>query len=477
MSTSVNKRRVIKNKPKETVSIKVSTGDIDEKTKQTKKTKKKCTKQKKISITETTKNNDENNSNQLTTKSKTKTEELTEELKNLQNNITNQKKLSIQETTNYNEEIKSKSKELSNLESENDKLVKQLKNLTNKLDNKFTETNLLLIKNNKKKPVKEKSIQSQIDLKQSEINVEEKYSKYRQSELKRYQNLLEENTTCNIEETLTSYLNEAKEKIEQLKKDIKELKETQIKHKQCPKPKKILLNKYNLLLNDYEFEKKKCNMLKSNNNLNESAKVENCKNSQNVISPINKSCDNNYNRYNNLSEKKYSPFSSILKKNKIKYIDKELEDLNLKSINNKNDYVSIKPNKSLFSLEENKVLKNLVPTDYLDSYNQRYQNLLEKVNEVSQMFQNNEEKKNEMKKQKERIDEVNLNNKTFIQKNTKLNNESSKYKRQIVEIKGKIKKINITIKRLQNIIDKKSEEGKKIKIQIEEEKEKKKSKK
>ena len=68
MSTSVNKRRVIKNKPKETVSIKVSTGDIDEKAKQTKKTKKKCTKQKKISTTETTKNNDENNSNQLTTK-------------------------------------------------------------------------------------------------------------------------------------------------------------------------------------------------------------------------------------------------------------------------------------------------------------------------------------------------------------------------------------------------------------------------
>ena len=477
MSTSENKRKVIKNKAKEaTVNIKVSTGDKDQKTKKSKKQSvKKSTKQKKLTYLGSTQNNEENNSKQTSPRPKINLTELEEKLKNIQNELTNEKKLCIQETSNYNEKIKTKAKELSNLNSQNDKLVKKLKNLTIKLDSQLSETNLLLIEKNKKKPVKEKDVQYIIDLKQSEIKVEEKYSIYRQAELKRYQDLLEENNTCNIEETLNSYLNEAEEKIENLNKEIKELKEIQITHNQCPKSKTMLLNKYNLLLNDYEFERKKHNMLKSND-LNISMKDETSKLSQNTISPKNRSYDENYYRHIKLSEKKYSPFANILRKNKIKYINKELEELNLYT-NNKNDVGWIQYNKNLFSLEENKVLKNIVPADYLESYNQRYKSLLGKVNEASQKFQNNEEIKKEIKKQKEKIEALILNNKTFIQKNATLNNESSKYKRQIVEIKGKIKKLNNTIKKIKKIIAKKTEEGNKIRTKINEEKEKRKSKK
>ena len=477
MSTSENKRKVIKNKAKEaTVNIKVSTGDKDQKTKKSKKQSvKKSTKQKKLTYLGNTQNNEENNSKQTSPRPKINLTELEEKLKNIQNEITNEKKLCIQETSNYNEKIKTKAKELSSLNSQNDKLVKKLKNLTTKLDSQLSETNLLLIEKNKKKPVKEKDVQYIIDLKQSEIKVEEKYSIYRQAELKRYQDLLEENNTCNIEETLNSYLNEAEEKIENLNKEIKELKEIQITHNQCPKSKTMLLNKYNLLLNDYEFERKKHNMLKSND-LNISMKDETSKLSQNTISPKNRSYDENYYRHFKLSEKKYSPFANILRKNKIKYIDKELEELNLYT-NNKNDVGWIQYNKNLFSLEENEVLKNIVPADYLESYNHRYKSLLGKVNEASQKFQNNEEIKKEIKKQKEKIEALKLNNKTFIQKNATLNNESSKYKRQIVEIKGKIKKLNNTIKKIKKIIAKKTEEGNKIRTKINEEKEKRKSKK
>ena len=189
---------------------------------------------------------------------KKKTDEYNNTIITIGQKIEDEKKLTVETLKEINKEINGKNNEIDKLTNDNKLLFLDLRNIKNEVDkhfrvislNKLTEKNLenQEIKLNKEIKIKEKEITNTI----REMDI---YKKEKEA-LEKILNKNDESKQFTLIDELNN-LNSTNEKKE---KEIKEEKEKLKEHKQCSNKIKNLINKLNLLRNEFEFEKKKTSL-------------------------------------------------------------------------------------------------------------------------------------------------------------------------------------------------------------------------
>ena len=121
----------------------------------------------------------------------------------------------------------------------------------------------------------------------------------------------------------------------------------------------------------------------------------------------------------------------------------------------------------LFSPKEVEILSKLIPNDFLEVYQQRYNNVESQKQEIEeQLLYGNIDKKQEIKDNKQRIDKSNLQIKEQNFKNGKLNEDISKLKKLGNEINGEIKTVNEHLKNIQMVLNTKLRENERLREKL-----------
>ena len=393
-----------------------------------------------------------------------KTAELKNELKEKQREIEIEKNNSCQIVTELNLSIDEKQKEMIKLNGDNKKLMNELKDIKNEVNNKLKLVKIFDIKNENLNDI-ENNLKKIIIKTDKEIETQKNNQKIVKKEKERYRRLLKTKDTV----FLIDELNNLNKEINSRQTQLKILTRIKDEHKNCIKEIKNLSNRYNIIKNDCEFEQKKLNM-----SLNEEPLVNN--------KYINKANSNDYLIANKINKKKLAEIKSRNKKNlKIKLFLKsniwnEFDSAHEKHVltscdirNNvkknllKNESAE---NMQLFTEEESQVLKKIIPKNILESYQSKFETIGYKRKEVEQKFKINDFKKKEIQQTQDRIDFSSLQMKEIKKREMQLRCEVNKYRKKISDITTKINNINNLIKEQKQLYDVKYKEYNRIIVHV-----------
>ncbi len=446
----------IKNKP--TVNKQISTNDpIEEEVKQ-----------EKIVEIERPKTNDKIISK--LERLKEKTSEYTNKLNSIEKQIIIEKNSSTEEINEINEELKEKDIDIKKLADDNKILYNELRNIKDEVDDKMKIIRIIKLKENELLKTEER-LNKDIKVSEKEIIITTRNIEIYKKEKDNLEKLLKNNNE-NKQYNLNLKLQSLNLERENLEKEIKDDKTFMKEHKFCEKKKQKLQNKLNIIRNELEFEKKKLNM-------NEQRKNDENKYSDDLnIDDINKKS-----RILNRTEIQ-SPGKKLKKKEPTLQktttpIWKELEIAHkkyLKSISNRtakqifeNKIQDERSKFGLFSPKEVEILSKLIPNDFLEIYQQRYDNVEMQKQEIEeQILYGNSNVKQEIKENKHKIDKSNLKMKEQNIKTGKLNEDLSKLKRLGNECNNEIKIINEHLKNLSLVYKQKIGENQRLKDRINE---------
>jgi hypothetical protein len=356
-----------------------------------------------------------------------------------------------------------------------------LQNMEKEVSNRFADKwNASKVIAKHKKNSYKKDLNTEIKSKEEQQENIQKFINYNQKEIKKLNKLLEEAN----EEKLTNELKEINDKIYEIQNDIKRLNKIKLEHKLCQKNINILKCNLNVANNELEFEFKKSNMMTL-------PKKEPTKISNPSISLIygekirNKSLQNTKVKFSSkLKILKYKNFNFLtneykdniimphknLIKNKLKTTE-NLDSSNIfkylkNEINCKIDAST--PKLHLFSESEKKVIQKLLPTEFFNHINEKYNQAENKLVQIEEKFKGNNKLKSEIDLENVKNDELNLQLKRNKIVRNDLNLDISKNNKKILEIRNKIKEVNDNIKRQDLNLYRKSIINEKIKEQINE---------
>lgn len=485
MKEGENKRVVKKVNNNDTLNIKVSTQDkdvflkdneinlnIESTTKQKRKTTKLKSKLNGI--------NQDSDINIRISKLIEENESLESQLNELKSNMVIITDKEVAEIVALNKEMTKKENEQIKLHKQNINLLSKLQNMEKEVSERFANKwNASKVIAKHKKNIYKKDLNTEIKSKEGQQENIQKLINYNQKEIKKLNKLLEEAN----EEKLTNELKEINDKIDEIKNDIKRLNKIKLEHKLCKKNINILKCSLNVANNELEFEFKKSNMMTL-------PKKEQTKISNPSISLIygekirNKSLQNtkvkfsskmkilkykNFNFLTNEYKNNIIPHKSLIK-SKLKTTE-NLDSCNiLKYLNNeincKIDTSTPKP--YLFSESEKKVMQKLLPSEFFNHINEKYNQAENKLVQIEEKFKKNDKLKSEIDFENVKNGDINLQLKKNKIVRNDLNLDISKNNKKIVEIRNKIKEINDNIKRQDLNLYKKSIINEKIKEQINE---------
>ena len=461
-NSAKNKKSLNKtNKPAKTTSIKISTDDEDP-----------LTKNNSIPISKKSKKNIKTQDNtNLTQKTNLDNSEITKILEKEKDSLNNTIKIESEEDfktiTSLNSQIAQLEEEYSLLSKNNYKIINKLKQLENQVLKKFFKKyKLSKILSKQKELMNSGNINKEIKTKESQVILMKKKIEYNKKETEKLSNLLEEVQEEN-EETLLGYLKEFNNYINKLEKEIKILKQMRYEHNNCKKTISNLTSKLNVILNDIEFEEKMLNKIEVEIKPPTERKMQNKIHSYSERIRYN-SLEHSENRYNSRrSLDKYKIFKLLLQESESKtesgpYTYRQKGSVKtLSNVGNSQLYNSSRirkeikykidcksPKNYLFSEKEKEVLNKMVPEDYLNNLNLKYNNI---ENEIKDIQGEIDEEKVEMKScinnNKLRIDILNLKVKEekmkIIIKNNIINNNNKKIanlNREIAQLKKILKK-------------------------------------
>ena len=377
------------------------------------------------------------------------------------NNNIKEKLVELEISSNSSKIILNKLNQLNskiNEEYQNAKIIEAVNKLQNdKINNKIKNNNKIKIGNR------------QILLNQNIID------KFKMHKEKLEKMVISDKTTKikNLNEELEDLKNNEKD----LKNEIEKMKLTkEIHEKKCIKIIKELEENLERAKNEFNLELKL-------NNMNNESQIKKRISSNNK--KVNNSLPNIYHNIiipSNLNEIEKTPLQSIKKKrlhiNNLKTVTKEFEEIqnqiknkfivnarkDIKNyINSRNANRKEIENNNLFSFEEKNILKNIIPMECLNIYQNKYKTITDEKNQIIEILQKNKPRKklNEEKNQylflndkKEHIIQkknIELNSKILlITKNTKIINK------EINELQKELDKIN-------NIYNTKQKENDKLK--------------
>ena len=399
---------------------------------------------------------------------KQKTSEYSNKLNSIEKQIIIEKNPSNEEINEINEQLKEKDIDKKKLADDNKVLFNELKNIKEEVDDKMKIIRIIKLKENELLKTEER-LNKDIKVSEREIIITTRNIEIYKKEKENLEKLLknnDENKQYNLKIELQNLYLER----ENLEKVIKDDKILIKEHKFCEKKKQKLQNKLNIIRNELEFERKKLNM-------NEQKKNDENKYTDDInIDDINKKS-----RILNRTEIQ-SPSIKFKKKEPTLQktttpIWKELEIAHkkyLKSISNmtakqifENNIQDERSKFGLFSPKEIEILSKLIPNDFLEIYQQRYDNVEMQKQEIEeQILYGNSNVKQEIKENKNKIDKSNLKMKEQNIKTGKLNEDLSKLKRLSNECNNEIKIVNEHLKNLILVFKQKNGENQRLKQRI-----------
>ena len=420
---------------------------------------------------------------------KKKNDELNQNLNNNINQIQEEKEQTIEELKKINNEIIRKNVKIHKLKIENKDLVNKLKGIRDEVTKQIKLiglNNITDLENESKKikidiNIQEVEIKNSINLIPALIKEKESYEKILNNNNEQTQVILE------------NKLSELNEKIKLIQNKLNITKKELKTHNKCKEKIKNLGLEYNLLKNELDFEKKK-------KSLNESLSISKINKRPSLsyledeISDSKLSLNNNYNSNNNyekriLSNRENSYFKGQKKLLKISIeaeerIEKEKMKKNLipiwkefKKVNhNYINFIRNKPINSnfsqrkrndysakLFSDNEKSVLSRIIPIEYIDNYEQKFESVRIENDEIKNQYKNTIEEKKQLLK----FNNLKLNNSTVemnkLNEETKeINNVLIQQKKIINQLNSKLKIENKNLKQIKSIYNLKKRENLKL---------------
>ena len=407
---------------------------------------------------------------------KEKTSKLKEELNYLNYKYEKEQKGGIKEIAKCNEELKEKAQLVYEHSQENKRLINELKDIqedvneiySKAMDKKFYK---FIRNNNNNNERTIEDIKEDIYMKDEQINNVKKIAEVTKAECEKIEDLLED-IDNGLEEHIKFDLEDLTQKIGKVNNQIRELKLIKSQHKYCGKEIKNLKSKLNLLYNEIEFETKKNKMImsyKTINNNNTEGEDETSEDSEdyNYFDKENELVTNKVNyglRVRNLILKRGTPKQEKISKSAFKYIQNEFDLIKQKSDRNRRrrlngerarlfDNISLNE-RNLFTERESQILKKIIPEEFLDKYNEKFELKKIEKEEIEQKFDENDDIKFDNNQIKLRIEAIALKAKEKERIGAELNIKFRKNKVNIVKLKNEIFKMQKNVKEQQEIINK-----------------------
>ena len=392
-----------------------------------------------------------------------KTAELEEELKTKQQEMEIEKNNSCQIVIEMNLSIDENQKKIIKLNKDNKKLMKELKEIKNEVNNKFKLIKIFDIKRENLNDV-ENNLQKTLKKREKEIEIQKNIHRIVKKEKERYKQLLKSKDTS----ATADELNDLNKEIISIQNQIKMLTKLKEEHKNCIKEINNLSNKYNIIKNDYEFEQKKLNMANNVEITNNKSLIK--ANSNDYI--IERRRNQKKLIENKLRNKKNIKMKMFLKNSIWNELDSAHEKhvitlCNIKNNKNKNLIKNVSvDNMRLFTEEENQVLKKIIPKNILESYQSKFETIGYKRKEVVQKFKQNDFMKKGLQQAQDRIDFSSLQMKENKKREMQLKCDVIKYRKKINDITVKINSINNLIKEQKKLYNVKNKEYKRILVHV-----------
>ena len=357
------------------------------------------------------------------------------------------------------EEVGSLNKQLEQLDKDQINVCKHNKILLNKLrkmdsevskkyDDKFKMSKIL---ENKKARSYNRDINMKIKSNENEkINIQ-KDIKYNQDEINRLSELLKEMKEIGGDGGLLAEdYKELQKNISQIQKEVDELNLIKFIHKSCSKNENILKNQINVLNIDIEFEAKRKLMIsyiqpkKQKSTISES--IERLNYGKKLRNNLLHSTKNRYNAkkdlyvntrsYNIIKKELY--VNENVKKKRNNSLDKiHKDELNAEQI--ANNKLNEKPQLYLFTEAEKEILQNIVPNEYLNNLNEKFNQKEKEMKEIEETCKPQTDLKRELYLDNLKYEEINLKQNELRMKKTNLMTKHIKNNKKITEMKNKIK--------------------------------------
>lgn len=406
---------------------------------------------------------------------KEKTSKLKEELNYLNYKYEKEQKGSINDVAKYNEELREKAQLVVEHTQENKRLMNVLKDIQEEVNERYSKAMdkkfYKFIKNNNNNNERTiEDIKEDIYIKEEQIENIRKIAECSKDEYEKIEDLLED-VENGLEDHIKFDLEDLTQKIEKANNKIRELKLIKSQHKYCAKEIKNLKSKLTLLNNEIEFETKKNKMIMSYKTINNNTEgeVETSEESEdyNYFDKENDLVTNKINyslRVRNLILKRGTPRHEKISKSAFKYIQNEFDLIKQKSdrfrkrrINGERvrlfDNISLNE-RNLFTERESEILKKIIPEEFIDKYNERFEKKKIEKEEIEQKFDENDDKKFDNQQIKLRIEAISLKVKEKERIGADLNIKFRKNKVNIDKLKNEIFKIQKNVKEQQDIINK-----------------------
>ena len=391
----------------------------------------------------------------------------------------------IAQILELNGKITTLEKEQVNKYNENRNLLSKLKGIEEEVTKKFSgKFKLTKVFDRQKKNANFRNFDIEIKSKEKQKEIVQKDIKYEKKQIEKLNKLLEKNKDVN-EQKLNEELNEINEKIKIMKKEIEKLKRIKMVHKICKNNINILKSKINVLENDIEFESKKSNMIETEKK--EPTVIQNVNMTmvfgEKVRKKLLKTTKNKYS--SKMKIVNYKSFNFLLNDNKKEKESrnksyKTLSEQNIQTSNNMNvsDYYSLlrndinckidtkSPKNYLFTEQENYMLKKILPSDYYNNCNERYNKMEHQLTEIGDKFKEHDQIKKDIYLNNIKYDALNLKLKESSKIKANLSVDVSKNFKNISELKRKIKVYKDEIEKQSSILTKKTNDKNLLKKRI-----------
>ena len=362
------------------------------------------------------------------------------ELENIKEELKSEKNKTISDLESLNKELEVLNKTQNNVCTKNKSILNKLKEIQKDVDVKFSEKfKISKVIENKRSNLYNKNINIEIKSKENEQNNVQKDIKINQKEIERLQKILDENKEKDGSKVEENY-KEVKENMENLQKEINDLNQIKLEHKNCTKNINILKNKLNVLFIDMEFERKRLIMFstaqpkKEKNVLNE-----NTKRSDYGIKVRNNVLQNTKNKYDfkdvELVNKKSYDF---LKNEMIETERKIRKDLEEEKIGNNKGKDTMKV--YLFTEAEKEVFQKIMPNELFNNLNDKFNEKEVEMKKIEETLKEQKDQKRKLYLDNLKYEEINLKKQELRMKKTNLMSENIKNNKKIIEMKNIIKK-------------------------------------
>ena len=387
---------------------------------------------------------------------------LEKELKKKKEDYEKKKKQEIDAINNLNKELDKQAGTIQAFGKENVKLMKDLKDLEDKLNKKYSKImDSKIYKKRNKVVINEKTINKDIEIHKKEIKIMEKEINREKKHQKRFQKKLESKDS-KLEE-----LNKLNEEIEKLQKELEDLSIIKKDHLNCEKEIEKQKVKLNITMNEYEMKIKKDEMEKDlikqskEKEMKDGTSSKNKPKKQDYFLKIIKDGPllEKYIYSKDVRNKKMPKIPQVKETTRptLDYINTEFNKINKRNKSfrelkgNNKQIKSVIDNvyqtqENLFTEREDEILRKVIPEKYMIAYNELYDSKKKENEEIEAKFEEHANIKKENVKVKGSIDFAKLKVITQERKNNNLNIQIGKNNKKINDIRAEIsdfqKKIN-----------------------------------